>query len=887
MRFAALMISSLFAGLCSLAPLYAADTQTEGDNDEDRVLEEIIVVGSRVSRTNLDSPSPVIIIDASDLTDRGITTLGEFARYLPQNAAIESPGTLTNGTAGINLRGIGLDGTLTLLNGRRVAAYGSSGDLDPFVDINAIPVAAIERIEILPDGASAIYGSDAVAGVVNIVTRTTIEGATVDGGFLTTAEGDGDEWDLNLTGGWNNETTSVTGTLSWFDSDLIWSRDRDWADTVDLRDRGGYDFSSSASSPPSVYLLESKRFLADPACPENSPTAHLQVYKPGIEEYCVFNFRHFVSLQHPSDRLGMTAFMRHDFSVTTSFFAELLANRSETESTVAPTVLWDFFVPASHPDNPWGEDLLLEGGRALDVGNRSFRSESTTWRLVAGLEGAWGSWDWEAAITGGEAEADHTRFNDVLTEPFQAALLGEGGSNGDQYYNPFGLFPQNPQEVIDGFAISGTHFIETTEEQTVDFQVSGHFGSLPGGAIGAAFGGQYRHNSIDQSADEEELTGVIAGTEGFEPISDDEDIYSAFAELVVPVLPTLEAQLAVRYDDYSNTGSTTNPKIGLGWKPVETLLLRATWGTSFREPTFRELTDPLVRYDDAVFKDPWRCPATGDSTDCRFNLITSEFSGNPDLEPDEGETWLIGFTWEPTQTPGLTVSMAYWLIEHTNRITTSESRFLFETLPPDDNPFVIRAPQTAEDLALGIPGVIIGKRNTYINADTVTTDGVDFSLEYQWDTASAGSYSSGVIYTWLNEYTNGFNFGGAGYEEDIAGRAGAGSTWPQHRGNAHLDWEQGSHGATAEVHYTGHYHSPFNWVVDDEETDRPFNVDDYWQLDLHYRYVFESLRQGMLQLGCRNCFDADPPTYNYPIPGEYFHEGRGALLYLRWTQPFK
>jgi iron complex outermembrane receptor protein len=126
---------------------------------------------------------------------------------------------------------------------------------------------------------------------------------------------------------------------------------------------------------------------------------------------------------------------------------------------------------------------------------------------------------------------------------------------------------------------------------------------------------------------------VIAGTEGFEPISENEDIYSAFAELVVPVLPALEAQLAVRYDDYSNAGSTTNPKIGLGWKPVETLLLRVTWGTSFREPTFRELTDPVVRYDDAVFNDPWRCPVTGNVTDCRFNLITGEFSGNPDLEP--------------------------------------------------------------------------------------------------------------------------------------------------------------------------------------------------------------------------------------------------------------
>ncbi len=170
--------------------------------------------------------------------------MGEFSRYLPQNAAIEPPGFLTNGTAGFNLRGIGLDATLTLVNGRRIAPYGPSGGDEPFVDINAIPVAAIDRIEILTDGASAIYGSEAVAGVVNIVTLQKIEGITAEGGFLTTSEGDGDEWDLNVAGGWNNADTSITGTLSWFDSDVIWNRDRDWSSTVDLRDQGGYDYGN-------------------------------------------------------------------------------------------------------------------------------------------------------------------------------------------------------------------------------------------------------------------------------------------------------------------------------------------------------------------------------------------------------------------------------------------------------------------------------------------------------------------------------------------------------------------------------------------------------------------------------------------------------------------
>jgi outer membrane receptor protein involved in Fe transport len=888
-RSSVLCVWGFSAGLSFYSPCHAAAEVAPQPDADGEVLEEVTVVGTRLRRSNLDSPSPVIIFDASQLHDEGIATLGEFTRYLPQNAGLFSPGSLggsaARGTASFNLRGLGPDATLTLVNGRRVAPYGSSGDLEPFVDINAIPVAAIERIEILTDGASAIYGSDAVAGVVNIVTRESIDGVVAEGGYLTTSHGDGDEWDLSLAGGWHSADTVITGTLSWFDGGVIWNRDRAWASNLDLSDRGGYDYSSPASSPPTVFLLDSGIWLADPACPEYSATAHRVVYEPGVDEGCVFNYWQYTTLQNPSERLGITASLRHEFSDATEFFAELLASRTETDATVAPVVLLDNFVAADHPNNPFGEDLILEG-RALDTGPRGFHTQATNWRLVAGLTGYWGEWEWEAAVIGAESEADQSRSNFILSEPFQLALLGFGGPNGDQYYNPFGLSPQNPQEVIDQFLISGTRFSETGREQTADFQVSGKFGDLPGGPIGAAFGGQFRHQSVDQSADEEELTGVIAGTEGFEPISADTDIWSAFVEFVVPFLPTLEAQLAARLDDYSAFGSTTNPKVGLGWRPADGLLLRATWGTSFRPPTFRELSDPPVSYEDAIFYDPWRCPVTGAPVDCRFNLITGHFSGNPNLEPDEGETWLFGVAWEPDAVLGLALAVDYWSIEHRNRIVASYDDLFLDGLPPDQNPFIVRAPQTPEDLALGIPGVIVGRRDTYINADRVTSDGIDFNLAYEWQTSSAGDFSSALTYTYLNRYETGISYGAVRFAEDIAGGWGFPSAWPQHRGNVQLGWTRASHGIAAQVIYAGSYQSGVTMVIDGRETDMPFIVDDYWQLDIQYSHEFQGLRSATLRLGCRNCLDANPPVYNYPIPGEYLHEGRGALLYLRWTQPF-
>ena len=253
----------------------SADDDEEPGSTAEEVADEVIVTGSRVRRSNLDSPSPVLVFDASDLVDNGITTMGEFARYLPQNADnfsdSSSGNTRLKGAAAFNLRGIGLDGTLTLINGRRIAPFGSSGDTEPFVDINAIPVAAIERIEVLKDGASAIYGSEAVAGVVNIILKKSMDGFVADAGYLTTTEGDGDEQDASVAGGWSNENTRVLGTLSWFNRELIWSRDREWSSDADLREVGGANQRSFFSSPPTVNLLQSGAVRADPACPEDGP----------------------------------------------------------------------------------------------------------------------------------------------------------------------------------------------------------------------------------------------------------------------------------------------------------------------------------------------------------------------------------------------------------------------------------------------------------------------------------------------------------------------------------------------------------------------------------------------------------------------------------------
>ena len=890
-RFDALMLAVLLVAPISARSQDPAETHT--DKQDSVVLEEIIVTGSRVMRSDLDSPSPVLVFDATQLENTGITTLGEFARYLPQNADTFSDSNTQNsdfhGSSAFNLRGIGLDGTLTLINGRRIAPFGGSGDTSPFVDINSIPVAAIDRIEVLLDGASAIYGSDAVAGVVNIITKKQIEGMTVEGGYLTTGHGDGEEWDVNLSGGWSNATTSFTGTLSYFDRALIWSRDRDWSKDADLSDRGGFDGRLFTSSPPSAYLVDSDIYLADPQCPEYTETNSHIVFDPGVDEGCLFDYAQFTTLQQPSDRLGLTSSLDHSFTPDLDFFAEFLWSRNRTQSVLAPTPFHDLLVPASHPDNPFGEDVIL-WGRIADSPSRLLETDVTSWRALAGLKGTLRSWSWEAALMASESETVNTRQNAILKAPFETALQGFGGSTGDQYYNPFGLNPVNSQDVIDQFLISGTGQTLRDQEYTADWQVSGKFGHLAGGPIGAAFGVQARWQKLDQSVDEEELSGAILGGGGINPLNEKRDIQSAFAEMVLPLYSKLEMQLAARWDHYSDFGSTTNPKVGLGWRPREQVLVRATWGTSFRPPTFRELYDPLFVSDRFSDKDPHRCAATGKLSDCKGHPIDSEFGGNPNLKPDQGETWLLGVAWQPVSIPGLSWAVNYWRINHTDRIFSTDdpyfTQLFLELLDPYDNPFILRAEQTPEDIALGIPGAIIGTRNTYVNGDTLDTDGVDVNVTYNWSTQHIGDFSLALDYTYLNQYELGTSFQQVDLHEDYAGSYGFNNGLPKNRGNLQVSWNRGLHGVSALVTYAGKYNSWQNLVIDEEETDLPFTVDDFIQLDLQYSYTFQNWKGAMLRLGCRNCTGQDPPVYNYAVTAEAFHEGRGALFYLRWSQPF-
>lgn len=833
----------------------------------------------------------MLVFDGTQLSAAGYTSLAEFARNLPQNADTMNEAALgstgARGTAQFNLRGAGVDATLTLLNGRRIAPYGASlFGTDYFVDLNAIPVHLVERIEVLTDGASAIYGSEAVAGVVNVMLKERTDGIQLDGGYLRTTHGDAEERQLDASGGFAHERGSVSVALSYLEREPLYARDRDWSSDLDFSNRGGPNARSPLSSPATFLLLDTGTYAADPACPAQGPLANRDLLVPGEVELCRFNWAHFASQNSPAERVSAFVASRFEASANTQLFGEYFYAKNENDSVLAPTTI-EAAVDADHPSNPFSEDVFAYY-RALDVGLRRYRNDGDTSRWVVGASGRAREWQWETAVNVSRSRVEETNFNAVRTSLFQEAVLGRGGTFGDSYYNPFGWNPQNDADVIDGFRVPETWNRSVTEETSFDALLRRPVASIRDNDVNVAFGIQWRRQSLDESLDAVQASGDLAGV-GLPatPLDEHRDVRSAFAEVLLPLNDRIEVQLAARTDDYSDFGTTTNPKVALGWKITEAWSAHTSWGTSFRPPAFRELLDPVTNEVATTGEDVWRCPATQDAIDCFGQPVPLTRRGNAQLDPERGETTQVGFVWQPASVPGSSIGVDAWRINYSNRIVRVADRFdlLFAQLPPDANPYVLREDPTATDALLGIPGRVSGLIDTYINADQLDTRGVDVDFGLTIPATRFGEVTTRLMYTYLHSYDLGLDDAGARDSTDLAGGYGFFGPLPRHRANWSAQWSRAPHAISAELHYTGEYRSKTDTWRNNVDTGLPFDVNDWWALDLQYQYRLMVLKDATLRIGCRNCTDEAPPRYNDTTTGENIHDGRGTLLYVRWTQP--
>lgn len=811
-------------------------------------LDEVIVTGSRIARgSDFESPSPVLSIDRSSIEKSGYPNLQQLLEKLPANGAGafstrgNNQDSTANGAASISLRGLGADATLVLVNGRRVAISSFAENITTnFVDINSIPVAAIERIEVLKDGSSAVYGSDAVAGVVNIVLRKDFDGFELSAGYGATTDGPYDERNFSAVWGRGDEDSNVTVIFDYFKNTTLMNTDRGSLGSANQTARGGQDFRSSRGYPGRFDVTTGgvTTTLRDPACPPGSTAGQTCVY-----DYGVWNL-----LVPEAERTGAILLGQQKFGDTgIEAFTEFAFQHNNSVAQGAPTPLDEsagLTVPANFPGQPFPGATAISIGRyrTVDAGPRQWDIQTDNLRGVVGLRGKIGNWGWEIAAQKARSESEQTGDRSqgwVRTDLLQQQI--------DAFaYSPFGA-TQNPQSVINSITTSLVR--QGVSRLTMyDAQLTGDLFQFAGRTVKMAAGAEYREESVSDVPDDQFQRGLIFGTEAVSAAAS-RDIWAAFVEFSVPLLDQLELSLAARYDDYSDFGNTTNPKVAVRWAPIDTLALRASWGTGFRAPSLAQVGLGPSQ-ESQFFVDTFGCadnPAY--CTPLDYTLI---FAGNPNLEAEESESLNVGVAWKPSERIELTLD--WWDITQENKVDEAPFGFLYQASCSTQTSTVClrSAPLTGDTL-----GALQSINTTFENIGEQNASGVDLGAYWASD-LPLGTLTLGLNYSRLLKFERvELNSAGTGFVT----RALEGEyEYPEDRATLTADFGTDIWGVYALVNYIGSFQdapdADFDGVLDYDTVDTR-NVGSWTTVNLQLRYT--GIPNTQLLLGVDNVLDEDAP----------------------------
>jgi iron complex outermembrane receptor protein len=874
------LASALGAGvaLTMLAPVYAQTTTR---------IEKIEVTGSQIKRVDTEGPNPVTVIRREDLQRSAGQNLQDILQNMTAalgsfSESANSGNTFAPGTANINLRNLGNQTTLVLLNGRRVANYGFAQNINEnFVDLNAIPVSAIERIEILKDGASAIYGSDAIAGVVNIILRRDFKGVEATVGYGASDRGDADEQRASLTAGFGDiakNRFNVMATLDYYKRDPIFGTDREHSRTADYRRFfGGIDFRSPSGNPGTWLTAGRGGFTTN----TNFPTCSAEAANQGLDPLgtCAYNFMGDVMTVTDTERKGVMGRAVFEFSQNLSAFAEFGWNENDSLSVLAPTPD-SFTLPVGHNSNPYPFAVPIRY-RFTDVGPRVSNQLSETTRYVLGLRGSlMNRWDWEVAYLKGENEVVENRANFISTPVRNALVAG----NVYSFVNP----SANAASLVASLRASPQR-VGNSEIESFDGKISGTLFELPAGPLGLAVGAEHREESVRDVPDPLGAAGLIIGAGGT-AADGSRKMDGYFAELAIPILRNLEAQVAVRHEKYSDYGNSTVPKFALAWRPWNNLLIRAGYNEGFRAPSLAELyLGQSISFPSVV--DSVRCNAyraafgntdSRTSGACAALQYRSATGGNPALTAEESEAESFGFVWDATA--NLSVGVDYYNIRHRGRIAQPLLSFLVanEGLFPGA---VVRNAPNANDVAANAPGLIVGSGSeertgifrTYFNASTQSTRGVDLEMRYRMALGDAGRMTFVSTNTYVDYFRRSVAPGQPATE--LAGNDGL----PRYRGSQQAIWSRGPWDASLAIQIVGHYTQPLDNVPNVNE-----EVASWVTGDVQVSY--SGFRNLKLTAGIRNITDRNPPFYNNQSSSGVdtsLHNLIGRFLYGRVTYTFR
>ncbi len=867
-------------------------------------LDRVEITGTSIKRIDAETALPVSVISRDNIDKSGASNVQELVDRLSYNngggiAMGQSIGdSSATGQTGASLRGLGRARTLVLLNGRRMPIYPFSGQ---GVDLNSIPLAAIERIEVLRDGASATYGSDAIGGVINFITRKDWRGGELSVG-LETPHSVGDVFSLSGGLGFgdlNKDKFNVLGTFNYQKYDPIRAKDRGYASTGNRPDLGiikdsGNTFPANAVIPSTgQYVPLAANF---PNCAPPDSFSY-----PGATN-CRYDYTHYIDLVPEQERYGALVKGTIAPSPDHTLFAEVAYSRNEiilgssqTPSTTTgkPAYLYPGggkWYPTAAVDavQPGYRGPLRISWRMVDGGQRRDKVTNEVLRTVAGAEGTLAGFDYKAAFVYAEGKARDDYVSGIFSDTRLVQALATG------LINPFGPNDAAGLAALKSAELSGNNRKSKTSNTGVDFTLSRELFNVGAGNAGIAFGGEFRKEKYHDGYSDIAGSGDIVGGSGNAgAVTGQRDVSGIFAEANFPVHKMLELNAAVRHDRYSGTKgesrdgsfsspslSSTSPKFSVRFTPMTGVLLRASAGKGFRAPALDNLYAPSAgtntgsNYTDPFYEALRGCTAFPNTDHCSTQL-TAVNNSNPNLKPEKSKTFTAGLVFELIK--DTTVGIDYFDIKITNGIRAlTGDDILKDWFKNQTGPTTSSSVFSSRLVRDPVTGYLDHVDASLENVGQARVKGFDLSartrLRTEWGTFTPGW--EGTILTKSTE-TNVIS----GDTVDNLGKYAVGGPVIRFKQTFSVDWDMGNWGVGARYFRQNGY----------QDYDEVSKVKHYDLADLQTTY--KGVKNMIFTVGIRNLFDKKPPS---TVQEDYFQVGfdptyadvKGRTFYLRGTYRF-
>jgi len=894
-------------GLAAAASVHAQSAQ------------RVEITGSSIKRIDAETALPVQTITRDEIDKSGVTTAAELLTKISANSnGLTDGASITDGTSGqrgfnsANLRGIGTSSTLVLLNGRRLANFASPGDASG-VDLNNIPAAAIQRVEVLKDGASAVYGTDAIGGVINFITRRDYTGADIKFHALATQQGGADKASASLAGGFGDlakDRFNVFGVIDLQGLGALRSSQRKFIADNDVPNRLG-NLLSSFPVPANFDITTAQRTALNnagnygftgnrinftrPGC--NPPASVYAPSGPGGRNGCTYNYMADTEIYPDSEKISFLGRAVFQLSADHQAFAELLKSQTQTRYVLSPVPLRlrntggvDDRVPgsvvpqfaAAGITGPIGSVRL----RAKEMGNRTNEVESDATRFVLGLSGVLGGWDYDAAINHSVNQAtDHYvdgyfRYR-AIADGIKSGAISLTGSSGAA-----------GKAIIEAARVNDAARDAKGTMDSIDVKASRALTQLAGGELALALGAEARRERATFTPSALLVSNDIAGdrdsSNSSAPLvasNDSRNVRAVFAEINAPFAKGLEAQFAVRHDRYSGVGNTTNPKVGLRWEQSKAFLMRASYGTGFRAPSFSELgRQTIFGTTSSVLPDPVLCAVEGGDLSFCADQWPVERRSNPKLKPEKSRQFSLGAVVEPSR--DWSFSADYWSIRKTDVISDIGEEVILANVTKYENQFASDGVTPIVTRSGGeITNIVLEKRNQGIQR----TSGLDLNLEWRGAKTDLGRFSARLNGTVVLESKKQTAPGEAFISNlNKFVNDGVVQRW-RHR--LAVDYEQGAFGMTvSNTFYSGYTDQNTAINLDTGEQVPANKVKAYSLWDVAFSYDVSKATR--LRAGVQNVFNTMPPFSNqaYYFLASYdptYTDPRGRSFYASISHSFR